>query len=69
MSVVRFSNVCDVPHCNRHSEEYTRWPTCRDCLQDVCPDHYTPESYDAGEGRPTAICLSCAAEAEAAVAV
>jgi hypothetical protein len=37
MSMVRFATLCDV--CEARSEEYTAFPWCRECGDDVCPEH------------------------------
>lgn len=34
MSIVRFAMLCD--KCQRRSEEYGCWPTCKDCGLDIC---------------------------------
>jgi hypothetical protein len=34
MTMVRFATTCD--HCGKRSEEYTAWPSCRNCLSDTC---------------------------------
>jgi hypothetical protein len=34
MSVVKFASLCD--HCEKRSEEYTRWPRCLECGAEVC---------------------------------
>jgi hypothetical protein len=36
MVMVRFATKCD--RCGKRSEEYTSWPSCRECLNDTCPD-------------------------------
>ena len=35
MSMVRFATTCDF--CGWRSEEYTAWPSCRECLLHCCP--------------------------------
>lgn len=71
--MVRFATKCDHQepgghpdvHCNRRSPEYTMWPTCSECGDDVCPDHMAPGSLDEGDGdrRDWCLCITCAAEA------
>lgn len=34
--VVKFATLCD--KCKKRSEEYTSFPSCKDCQQDICPD-------------------------------
>ncbi len=33
--MVRFATTCDA--CGARSEEYTAWPSCEDCQEDICP--------------------------------
>jgi hypothetical protein len=63
MAIVRFASLCDYAGCGKRAEEYTAWPTCRECLDDFCPDHYVPGSktdpdLDAPE---KCLCRACAA--------
>lgn len=57
MSIVRFATLCD--HCGRRSEEYSSWPSCRECLEDVCPSCSTNPSEDENNW---ASCFRCIAE-------
>ena len=56
MSVVRFATVCDC--CGARSEEYTSWPTCDLCGEDVCPKCSINPSEDE---RNLATCCRCLA--------
>lgn len=55
MSLVMFACICDV--CGRRSEEYGSWPTCPDCMDDICPAHWVPDSYDPEKN--SVLCLLC----------
>ncbi len=56
MSMVMFAQLCD--HCGARSEEYSCWPTCRECGEDVCPDCIVPGSASDDE-RHEATCKRC----------
>jgi len=57
---VRFATTCDAPGCTARSAEYTAFPSCRECLEDICPAHAAPGSLDESvDGRPTVLCLAC----------
>lgn len=60
MTMVRFATACNL--CGKRSEEYTAWPTCRDCDAHVCPDCAAPDSPVTGDGeRQDAVtCVPCA---------
>jgi hypothetical protein len=60
MSCVRFATLCDAEDCLRRSEEYSSWPTCRECGADVCPQHADPSSLHESDGKETVVCLTCA---------
>lgn len=55
MSYVKFACKCD--QCGKRSEEYTSWPACTDCMDDVCPAHWVPDSYDPEKNK--ALCFLC----------
>ena len=55
--MVRFATKCDT--CGARSEEYTAWPTCRECDNDACPDCSEPGTMIEDDGRQTVICRSC----------
>lgn len=62
MAIVRFATICD--HCGTaRSEEYIAWPSCRECLQDTCPECATPGSHEEEEWesgvRVTCLCHTC----------
>lgn len=59
--LTRFADLCDV--CGDRSEEYTAWPTCRQCQAAVCRLCTVPGTLWSGEGDgpDTAICLRCTA--------
>lgn len=57
MSMVRFAMICD--HCGKRSPEYTLWPTCRECGEDVCHECSTDFSDDETN---RATCLNCIKE-------
>jgi hypothetical protein len=59
MSIVMFATLCD--HCGARSDEYSAWPSCRECLEDTCEQCYMPGSYTADE-RHECLCNRCAAE-------
>lgn len=60
MTMVRFATLCD--HCNRRSEEYTAWPSCRECYVHICPACQEPGTLREtdGECSETALCRTCA---------
>ena len=62
MTVVRFATTCD--RCHERSEEYTAWPYCRDCLEDICPDCAEPGSLiEADLDQPATVqCRRCLRE-------
>jgi hypothetical protein len=55
MSDIKFATTCD--RCPKISEEYTRWPVCRECGDDVCNTCIVAGSLDDESGR--AICIRC----------
>jgi NMD protein affecting ribosome stability and mRNA decay len=59
MATVPFATLCD--RCGRRSEEYTSWPSCRDCLDDICPDCDVASERTEDEAHSTQ-CRGCAAE-------
>lgn len=58
MSIVRFATLCDKAECGKRSEEYTSWPTCRQCQDDVCKECQVPGS-DTEDERNEALCKAC----------
>ena len=58
MSMTRFATTCDV--CQERSEEYSKWPSCEECGDDVCPKHMEEGSLD--EETNECLCLACAEE-------
>lgn len=58
--VVRFATVCD---CGAKSEEYTAWPSCRDCGEYICPACMVPGSASEDEAN-LGTCKACTALAE-----
>lgn len=65
MSMVRFATTCD--RCQRRSEEYTSWPSCRECLDFICPNCYADGTLTEGdgEGPNTCLCQGCHADSNA----
>lgn len=59
MSMVRFATLCD--KCKWKSEEYTSWPSCKDCLEDICPYCDIPEARTEDE-RGQTLCKECSEE-------
>lgn len=62
MALVRFAATCD--RCQARSAEYEAWPTCRECLDHICPTCSVPESDreredDEGGVYVTNICTTC----------
>ena len=57
--IVRFATVCD--RCNKRSEEYSTFPSCRECLEDICPDCDIP-SERSGDERNKTLCRKCSTE-------
>ena len=57
--MVMFATTCDA--CGVRSEEYTGWPTCRECQEDFCPAHQAPGTFvDADVDQPeTCLCVAC----------
>lgn len=56
MSIIRYATLCD--RCGEvKSDEYTAWPTCRECSDDVCPN-CAAEAADDETNRT--ICKLCA---------
>lgn len=64
--MVRFATTCD--HCAKRSEEYTAFPSCRECMDDICPECAEPGTFtDPDVDRPsTCICHKCAVEMDLA---
>lgn len=55
--LTRFADLCD--GCGDRSEEYTTWPTCRECGVSVCPDCSSPHTLESDDGRESVICRPC----------
>lgn len=55
MSIVQFASICDI--CDARSEEYSKFPSCRDCGADVCELHVVPQSLDEERGK--CLCTMC----------
>lgn len=53
MSMVMFATICDP--CGKRSEEYSAFPSCRTCMEDVCPDCST----NIDDEHKRADCLRC----------
>lgn len=72
MAMVKFTTTCDVPVgqesgiCGRRAGEYTAWPSCRSCYDNVCPAHQVPGSLtEADVDCPeTCLCMPCGADPE-----
>lgn len=62
MSMVRFATLCD--KCGARSEEYTSWPSCKDCQTHVCPDCDIDSERTEDENHKT-LCLRCRIERSA----
>ena len=54
--MVRFATLCD--KCKRRSEEYTAWPHCAECLQDICSNCDIASKRTEDERNAT-LCLDC----------
>lgn len=55
MSLVMFASICDF--CGTRGEEYSAYPRCRVCDQDVCPDCSVPGATDEETGKT--LCWEC----------
>lgn len=62
MAMVRFATTCDLCIEEKRSPEYTAWPSCRECLQDVCPEHQVAGSLKESDGKETVLCVECATD-------
>ncbi len=62
--MVRFATTCD--RCKARSDEYTAWPSCRECGDDICPGCAVDGTLDYGDGErgDRVLCRQCAAERE-----
>jgi len=49
MSAVKFASLCDL--CLDRSEEYSRWPSCAYCMNDLCPECAFGKCPDSDDGR------------------
>ena len=63
--MVKFATTCD--RCQRRSEEYTAWPTCKECSDHVCPRcDIEGERTEADVDTPeTTMCPGCYSEQDA----
>lgn len=61
MSIHRFHTKCDIENCGNRSDEYTAFPTCQDCMRDICPEHAEPDTTTEPDldAPPTCICVEC----------
>ena len=57
-----FATICD--RCGRRSEEYSAWPTCIECLDDICPNCDVAAERTEDERNRTC-CRVCHAEIRA----
>lgn len=59
MAMVCFATKCD--QCGQRSEEYTAWPSCSNCQDDICPACMAPGTLDPGDGERSdrCLCLIC----------
>lgn len=73
MAMVKFATTCDCEceaiaspgtYCLKRSPEYTSWPSCRECLADICPEHQAHGTLKENDGRETVVCVNCAADEE-----
>jgi len=58
MSMVMFATLCD--RCKKRSEEYTEWPSCKDCEEHICPDCDIATERTEDERHKT-LCVDCRA--------
>lgn len=56
MAIVKFAHICDI--CHKRGEEYSAFPSCRECGKDVCPEHSAKDWCDAETN--STICTECA---------
>jgi hypothetical protein len=54
--MVKFATLCD--RCGARSEEYSAWPHCADCFEDICPNCDRPEKRTEDE-RGLTQCYGC----------
>ena len=54
--MVRFATLCD--RCQRRSEEYTAWPTCKECLEHIC-DRCDVASARTEDEHNETLCRNC----------
>jgi hypothetical protein len=64
--IVPFAKLCD--RCRKRSEEFSCWPTCRECGDDICPACAVPGSItDPDLDTPSCcLCFACREEERAA---
>jgi hypothetical protein len=55
--IVRFATKCDFPGCAARSDEYTAFPSCSECGNDVCYRHRVEDTVD--EERNRCLCNEC----------
>ena len=58
MSMVMFATLCD--RCTKRSEEYTSWPTCKDCGEHICESCDIASERTQDERNET-LCFECRA--------
>ena len=58
--MVRFATLCD--RCQKRAEEYTAWPSCRECSLDICyACDMSGHRHNADVDKPeTTLCRACA---------
>lgn len=59
MSMVRFASICD--KCHSRSDEYTEWPSCKDCGEHVCV-LCDIDSERTEDERHKTLCMDCRQE-------
>jgi len=66
MSMVKFATLCD--QCGKRSEEYTAWPSCEGCGDEVCDDCGRVTKTGDGDRPDKAICKKCEKESGSSTA-
>lgn len=57
--MVRFATLCD--RCKARSEEYTEWPSCKECMEHICPKCDVPNERTEDERNET-LCKQCSVQ-------
>ena len=57
--IVRFATLCD--QCGKRSDEYTAFPSCVECMEDVCEQCATHHDNADVDHPETALCHKCRA--------